>query len=83
MKKFKEGDRVRHKSGTGTTMVVKGYSEWTGELICKWFDTDKKEWKEELFEEEEVELEKKNSQRHEQRFKKAEEAPKPKKEIGF
>jgi uncharacterized protein YodC (DUF2158 family) len=80
MKKFKEGDRVRHKSGTGTTMVVKGYSEWTGEVICTWFDTDKKE---ELFEEEELELEKKNSQRHEQGFKKVEEAPKPKKEIGF
>ena len=56
MKKFKKGNRVCHKSGTGSAMAVKGYSELTGEVICKWFDRDKKEWKEGLFEEEELVL---------------------------
>jgi len=56
MKKFKEGDRVRHKSRTGSYMGVKGYSSTTGEVICKWFDDDKKKWEEEFFEEEELEL---------------------------
>ena len=56
MEKFKKGDRVRHKSRTGPYMAVKAYSSTTDEVICRWFDQDKKIWEEGVFEEEELEL---------------------------
>jgi len=37
--KFKTGDRVVHKSGTGPVMAVKTYEPNTGEEVtCEWFD---------------------------------------------
>jgi len=34
-KKFRPGDKVRHKTG-GQVMAVQGYSEETNMVICEW-----------------------------------------------
>lgn len=55
MVKFKAGDLVKHKTGVGPKMAVEGYDQ-AGSVMCKWYDTKKKEWKRETFVEEELQL---------------------------
>ena len=43
---FKQGDRVRHKSGAGPVMIVNGPSIMNPNLIsCHWWDSKKNSFK--------------------------------------
>ena len=55
MAKFKAGDLVKHKTGVGPKMAVEDYDQ-AGRVICKWYAPGKKEWRQETFVEEELEL---------------------------
>ncbi len=55
MEKFKAGNVVVQKSATWLKMAVEGYDD-LGLVICKWYDSNKKEWKQDTFVEETLEL---------------------------
>lgn len=55
MERFKIGDLVKHKTGVGPKMAVEGCNKF-GKVTCKWYDHTKREWEEERFPEETLEL---------------------------